>query len=388
MVAFGRPFYDEGLISRSTVLRGLWAQLIYMHLGASEQKLARIQQSLLVLTRGWSQARIREIVADTVQRVVEPITYAEALDLIDDHRHAGRRVYLISASPCEIVEPLARYLGWTAPSPARLASTARAATRARWRCTLRSIQGLADPRGGGPRRRRPFPLLRLLRLVHRSSHAGGGRPPGGRQSRSRPAQGGRDRGWPVLQFVRPSGYAGAPLSHPGGPRPRPRCRPRWQAPPSSPGGCGTGWYRPVHLRRRRRRAVSGSGGGSRAQPTRSLRTAKAVSPMRTARRRSFFMTHTVGVGRPPAGATTRTGYSAAAPWRCPGTWWAPRSKRVIVAIPRWRVRFPSTSAINMQVSRPVSHIRRPNGHGLVTAGPKSSSARAAAASSAPGRTWL
>ena len=111
MVAFGRPLYDEGLISRSTILRGLWAQLIYMHLGATEQKLARIQASVLVLTKGWSQARIREIVADTLRSVVEPITYAEALELMDDHRGAGRRVYIISASPSEIVEPLARFLG-------------------------------------------------------------------------------------------------------------------------------------------------------------------------------------------------------------------------------------------------------------------------------------
>jgi HAD superfamily hydrolase (TIGR01490 family) len=111
MMAFGRPFYNEGLISRSTVLRGLWAQLIYMHLGASEQKLARIRESVLTLTKGWDQARIREIVAETLAEIVEPITYAEALELIDEHQAAGRRVYIISASPSEIVQPLARFLG-------------------------------------------------------------------------------------------------------------------------------------------------------------------------------------------------------------------------------------------------------------------------------------
>jgi HAD superfamily hydrolase (TIGR01490 family) len=111
MMAFGRPFYNEGLISRATILRGLWAQLIYMHLGASEQKLARIRGSVLTLTKGWEQARVREIVAETLAEVVEPITYGEALELIDEHRAAGRRVYIISASPSEIVEPLARFLG-------------------------------------------------------------------------------------------------------------------------------------------------------------------------------------------------------------------------------------------------------------------------------------
>jgi HAD superfamily hydrolase (TIGR01490 family) len=111
MMAFGRPFYREGLISKRSLARGVWAQLIYLHLGASEEKLARIRESVLALTRGWEQSRVRQIVAETLEAVVEPITYAEALELIDRHKAAGRRVYIISASPVEIVEPLGRFLG-------------------------------------------------------------------------------------------------------------------------------------------------------------------------------------------------------------------------------------------------------------------------------------
>src|SRR5687768_15176593 len=79
MVAFGRPLYDEGLISRRTVLRSLYGQLVYMHLGASDEKLQRIRESVLTLTRGWDQQRIREIVRETLEQVVEPIVYREAL---------------------------------------------------------------------------------------------------------------------------------------------------------------------------------------------------------------------------------------------------------------------------------------------------------------------
>ena len=111
MVAFGRPFYDEGLISRRHVVRALWGQLVFMHLGASEQKLARIRESVLRLTRGWDQARVRAIVRETLESVVEPIVYAEAAELIAAHRAAGRRVFIVSASPSEIVEPLSEYLG-------------------------------------------------------------------------------------------------------------------------------------------------------------------------------------------------------------------------------------------------------------------------------------
>jgi len=111
MVAFGRSFYDEGLISRRLVLRGLWGQLVYMHLGASEQKLARMRESVLALTKGWDQQRVRAIVREALEQVVEPIIYAEALELIQQHQAEGRPVYIVSASPEEIVAPLAEYIG-------------------------------------------------------------------------------------------------------------------------------------------------------------------------------------------------------------------------------------------------------------------------------------
>jgi HAD superfamily hydrolase (TIGR01490 family) len=111
MAAFGRPFYRRGLISRRLLVRALYGQLVYMYLGADEARLARMRDSVLALTKGWSQAQVREIVEETLHDVVEPIVYDEALDLIREHRDAGRPVYIVSASPEEIVAPLARYLG-------------------------------------------------------------------------------------------------------------------------------------------------------------------------------------------------------------------------------------------------------------------------------------
>ena len=109
--AFGRPLYRGGLINRRLVARALVSQLIYVHLGASEQKLARMRESMLTLTKGWDRDRITEIVREALEETVEPIIYAEALDLIEAHRAAGYRVYLVSASPDVIVLPLAAHLG-------------------------------------------------------------------------------------------------------------------------------------------------------------------------------------------------------------------------------------------------------------------------------------
>jgi HAD superfamily hydrolase (TIGR01490 family) len=111
MVAFGRPLYREGLISRRTLARAIYGQLVYMYVGADEEKLERMRDSVLALTKGWEQSKVREIVEETLHDVIEPIVYDEALDLIKEHKAAGRKVFIVSASPEEIVAPLSRYLG-------------------------------------------------------------------------------------------------------------------------------------------------------------------------------------------------------------------------------------------------------------------------------------
>jgi len=111
MVAFGRPFYQGGLINRRTALRAVYGEMVYLHLGASEQKLSRIRESVLLLIKGWHRDRVREVVAEALEAIVEPIIFAEAADLIDLHRAEGRLVVIVSASPEEIVIPLSKFLG-------------------------------------------------------------------------------------------------------------------------------------------------------------------------------------------------------------------------------------------------------------------------------------
>jgi HAD superfamily hydrolase (TIGR01490 family) len=111
MVAFSGPFHRAGLLSRRALLRAAWGQLVYAQFGASPAKLAKLRDSVLRLTRGWDQAEINAIVRETLVDVVEPIVFDEALDLIREHRAAGRKVFIVSASPEEVVAPLAQFLG-------------------------------------------------------------------------------------------------------------------------------------------------------------------------------------------------------------------------------------------------------------------------------------
>lgn len=111
VVAFSRQFYREGLVTRRVLAQGLWAQVMFLRFGAKAKTLERLRHKMLRLTAGWEQEKVRSIVAETLAQVVGPITYRDALDLIDEHKRAGRRVYIVSAAPAEIVEPLADYLG-------------------------------------------------------------------------------------------------------------------------------------------------------------------------------------------------------------------------------------------------------------------------------------
>jgi HAD superfamily hydrolase (TIGR01490 family) len=111
IAAFGRPFMKGGLISRRVVARAAISQLIYLHFGADEERLVRVRESMLALTKGWDRDQVRHIVRQTLLETIEPIMYAEALELMELHRAAGHRVYLVSASPEEIVLPLTEMLG-------------------------------------------------------------------------------------------------------------------------------------------------------------------------------------------------------------------------------------------------------------------------------------
>ena len=50
------------------------------------------------LCAGWDVATVREIVADTLHNIVDPLVYDEAVSLIEEHHLAGRDVVIVSTS--------------------------------------------------------------------------------------------------------------------------------------------------------------------------------------------------------------------------------------------------------------------------------------------------
>ena len=111
VMALGGRFYREGLISKRTIVRGIYAQVVYLLLGADDEKMERMREAMLGLTKGWDQQRVSDIVRETLDEVLTPIIYAEALELIEEHKAAGRKTVIVSSSPIETVEPLGEHLG-------------------------------------------------------------------------------------------------------------------------------------------------------------------------------------------------------------------------------------------------------------------------------------
>jgi HAD superfamily hydrolase (TIGR01490 family) len=110
-LAFTGRLRKAGLLGRPALLRATVSQLMYVLFGADHDQLEKTRDAMLQLTKGWDRGEVEAIVEEALEDVVAPLVYAEALFLIDEHIREGRRVFIVSASPEEVVRPLARYIG-------------------------------------------------------------------------------------------------------------------------------------------------------------------------------------------------------------------------------------------------------------------------------------
>lgn len=110
-LAFTRPLFRAGLLTRRTLAKAGIAQAYYQMFGADHDQLERVKSELAQLTSGWNRDEIVALVEETVSAIVPPLVFAEALAIIDHHRGQGHRIIVVSSSPEEIVKPLCRYLG-------------------------------------------------------------------------------------------------------------------------------------------------------------------------------------------------------------------------------------------------------------------------------------
>ncbi|MEU7133089.1 HAD family hydrolase [Streptomyces sp. NPDC046261] len=110
-LTFSKSFYQGGLINRRAALRTAYTQFVFLAGGADHDQMERMRQYLSALCRGWNVQQVREIVAETLHELIDPIIYDEAASLIEEHHAAGRDVVIVSTSGAEVVEPIGELLG-------------------------------------------------------------------------------------------------------------------------------------------------------------------------------------------------------------------------------------------------------------------------------------
>ena len=197
------------------MLRSAYAQFVYLVGGADHDQMEKMRAFMSQLCAGWDVATVREIVADTLHNIVDPLVYDEAVSLIEEHRLAGRDIVIVSTSGTEVVGPIGEMLGAD-----RVVATRMEIAEGRYTGEIehyvyaeekaRAIRDLADQLGYD------LPtLLRLQRLGHRRPDAGGGRPPARRQPRQGAAAGRRLEGL-AGAGVHQAGGAAAPGAAPAG----------------------------------------------------------------------------------------------------------------------------------------------------------------------------
>jgi HAD superfamily hydrolase (TIGR01490 family) len=112
-LAFSRPFFQEGLINRRAVLKGAYAQFVFMLAGADADQMDRMRSHITALCEGWDVEQVRSIVEETLHDIVDPLVYKEATQLITDHKSEGHDVVVVSASGEELVAPISDMVGAT-----------------------------------------------------------------------------------------------------------------------------------------------------------------------------------------------------------------------------------------------------------------------------------
>ena len=109
----GVAAWRAGLVPPRQFRKDAFGAVAFRFSGASDNTSNSVRDRILGAVKG---VRVEDLVAlnaDIVPKLLAKVR-PEAQALVDRHRHAGRATYIVSASPVELVEPLAKALGMTA----------------------------------------------------------------------------------------------------------------------------------------------------------------------------------------------------------------------------------------------------------------------------------
>jgi len=112
VLALAGSFRHHGVIGRGQLAKAAAWQLLFAARGASAETVRKASEDGLMILQGFPVDDLRTLVATAMEPVLKPLVYQEPLHLVTRHRERGEPVYIVSATLQEIVEELARELGF------------------------------------------------------------------------------------------------------------------------------------------------------------------------------------------------------------------------------------------------------------------------------------
>ena len=111
-LALAGTFQERGLIGRKQLAKAAAWQMLFAARGASAETVRKAAEDGLMVLKDLEVEEMRALVGDALETVLKPLVYREPLELVQKHRRNGERVYVVSATLQEIIEPLAEELGF------------------------------------------------------------------------------------------------------------------------------------------------------------------------------------------------------------------------------------------------------------------------------------
>lgn len=109
---FARVMYREGMLPVPRLVADSLRSIVFRLFGASEEQSDALKDRILASVAGTNAETFQRLVTIVVEQLL-PCIRPEAQALLDMHAEAGRDVYIISASPVEIVSELAQAIDIT-----------------------------------------------------------------------------------------------------------------------------------------------------------------------------------------------------------------------------------------------------------------------------------
>jgi len=109
-----RGMYQRGFFNRRDIFAFLLANLRYQLTGKeNKEEILRVQQAACDFIRGHKVVELETLAADVYDRYVSPALWQGTIEIAHDHLNAGEEVWLITASPSEMADLIAKRLGFT-----------------------------------------------------------------------------------------------------------------------------------------------------------------------------------------------------------------------------------------------------------------------------------